>query len=90
MPRIFLHETFSQHKLVSKTVANDIPSYQNDHSGVSCNCDSVLMQSVFVVADIPSESSAELQFPQQLSGHGAENLFLFSFQQFSLRGPPVV
>jgi len=90
VPRIFLHETFAQHKLVSKTVSSDSPSYQNDHSGVSCNCDSVLMQSVFVIADLAIESSTELKFPQHLLGYRADNLFLFSFQQFSLRGPPVV
>lgn len=88
VPRIFLHETFSQHKLVSKTVATDVSSYQDDHSGVNCNCDSVLMQSFFVIADLAIESSIALNFPQQLYLYEADNLFLFSFQQFSLRGPP--
>jgi hypothetical protein len=47
------------------------------------------MQSVFVAADASIVSLLELNFPQHLPGYNAENLFLFSFQQFTLRGPPV-
>ena len=86
-PKILLHDLVADHK---DTPINSNHSNQEQISkaGFNCNCDNLVVESLFVNDFIPVDLSLKKKFAQQ-QDFLKNNFNSFHYFYFELRGPPV-